>query len=206
VMGGRAIMKVLMLKWDEMMTRLDARGDTLIEVTIALAILGFVLLGSTAIGAAAFRTGQTARERTQVAEVAQEQMEALRSFRDNHTWNEFRHGNGGSYQGIDNVLGTACQWDGSRRCFHMELKSTGANTEWVPVTGPLTQATPGNNLTVPGSVVEIATTTTAASECGYDFLLHYQFLPLGGGANATNQITTRLVNLKYDPSGGSPCL
>src|SRR6266702_3861781 len=99
------------------------RGDTLIEVTFALAILGTVLLGSTAIAAAAFRTGQTARERTQVAEVAQQQMEALRSFRDNHTWAEFEGGSScgsaGGYCGVNQVLTTNCSYNPALRCFHM---------------------------------------------------------------------------------------
>jgi Tfp pilus assembly protein PilV len=189
-----------MLRWKRYNLRLGTRGDTLIEVTLALAILGFVLLSATAIGATAFRTGQTARERTQVAGAAQEQLEALRSFRDNHSWAEFRTGKSGAFQGIDQVLGAACQWDATKHCFHMVLANTTAGTtEWVPQSG----ATTAN---VPTSVIEISTSTTAASQCGYDFLLHYQFQPLGGGTNATNQIATRLVNLKYDPGvGGAVC-
>src|ERR1041384_7189661 len=99
-MMGRGIVKILMLG-RRLPIVAGQRGDTLIEVTFALAILGFVLLGSTAIATTAFRTGQTARERTQVSTAAQQQMEALRSFRDNHPWSEFRVGNGGTYQGID---------------------------------------------------------------------------------------------------------
>src|ERR1039458_6429789 len=98
--GSRVILNILMLKWNLRRILGREHGDTLIEVTIALSILSFVLLGSTALAVTAFRMGQTARERTQVAEVAQEQMEALRSFRDNHTWAEFQ-GGGPGYQGID---------------------------------------------------------------------------------------------------------
>lgn len=192
-------LKVLMLKNRFQGLRLQ-RGDTLIEVTFALAILGFVLLGSTAIAAAAFRTGQTARERTQVSTAAQGQMEALRSFRDNHTWSEFRVGNGGTYQGIDQVLTTNCAYNAARRCFYMELRDTGGGTkEWVPRAGHV-------GASVPTSVLEISTTTPNAQRaCGYDFELHYSFEPLGGGQLARNQIATRLVNLKYDPAGAPLC-
>jgi prepilin-type N-terminal cleavage/methylation domain-containing protein len=177
------------------------RGDTLIEVTIALAILGFVLLGATAIAAMAFRTGQTARERTQVAATAQEQLEALRSFRDNHTWGEFRTGKNcgasGGFCGVDQVLGTVCTSDASKRCFHMVLANTAAGTtEWVPQTGPGTS-------NVPTSVVEISTATSVTSQCAYDFLLFYQFQPVGGGTRAKNEIATRLANLRLDSSAGS---
>ncbi len=177
------------------------RGDTLIEVTFALAILGFVLMSSTAIAATAFRTGQLARERTQVATDAQEQLEALRSFRDNHSWAEFRAGRNcgmpGGYCGIDQVLGTACVTDATKQCLHMELAATGAGTtEWVPRPGMVAGS-------VPTSVIEVTTATTVASQCGYDFVLFYSFSPLGGGAKAANRIATRLVNLRYDAAGGA---
>jgi Tfp pilus assembly protein PilV len=185
------------------------RGDTLIEVTFALAILGFVLLGSTAIAAAAFRMGQTARERTQVAEAAQGQLEALRSFRDNHTWPEFRGGKNcgaaGGFCGIDQVIGSPCSFDATQQCFHMVEVSTAGGTsvcsaascEWVPAVGSM-------SANVPTSVIEITPNTPNSQRgCGYDFLLHYSFTPLGGGT-ATNQITTRLVNLKYDPGIAPP--
>jgi hypothetical protein len=167
---------------------------------MALAILSFVLLGSTAIAAVAFRTGQTARERTQIAEAAQEQMEALRSFRDNHTWAEFRQGSAGLYSGIDDMVGTTCQYDSTKRCFHMALGNAGNGTnDWVPVTGATTAV-------VPTSVIEISTSTANSKrQCGYDFELHYSFTPLGGSTNgARNQIVTRLANLKYDPGAASP--
>jgi hypothetical protein len=162
-----------------------------------LAILGFALLGSTAIAAAAFRTGQTARERTQVVEVAQDQMEALRNFRDNHTWTEFRQGASPSYQGVDNAPITQCTFDSTRTCFHMNI------TTGVPVTGALTPTTPGYGLQVPTSTIEITSATPAVQRtCAYDFELHYSFTPLGGGTKAVNHISTRLANLKYDPGVG----
>jgi prepilin-type N-terminal cleavage/methylation domain-containing protein len=190
-----------MLRWNNVVAKRSERGDTLIEVTLALAILGMVLLGSTAIAATAFRTGQTARERTQIAAVAQSQLEALRSFRDNHTWAEFQTGrscgSAGGYCGINQVQTTACSFDASRRCFFMELRNTTAGTtEWVPRPG-------STNANVPTSVVEISTNTPGSQQtCGYDFLLTYSFEPLGGGTRASNRVFTRLANLKYDPNGG----
>jgi Tfp pilus assembly protein PilV len=196
VRSVRAILKILMLRrW----VQRSERGDTLIEVTFALAILGFVLLGSTAIAAAAFRTGQTARERTQVVQVAQDQMEALRTFRDNHTWAEFRQGVSPAFQGVDNAPATACTFNAARTCFHMNL------TTGVPVTGAMTSTSPGTNLTVPTAIIEITTVTPGSQRaCAYDFELHYSFTPLGGGTKAVNHITTRLSNLKYDPGAGAP--
>jgi Tfp pilus assembly protein PilV len=177
------------------------RGDTLIEVTFALAILGFVLLGSTAIAATAFRTGQTARERTEISQAAQEQLEALRSFRDNHTWAEFRSGSTPLYQGVDGASSSSnCVFDATKKCFHMELASTTAGTtEWVPVAGASTASN------VPTSNLEITINTAAPDRnCGYQFDLEYSFEPVGSVQPATNHITTRLANLKYEvPAGGS---
>jgi type II secretory pathway pseudopilin PulG len=57
-------------------------GDTLIEVTVALAILATVLSSGYALINLSSRVGQTAKERTQAIDYAQEQAEALRSYRD----------------------------------------------------------------------------------------------------------------------------
>jgi type II secretory pathway pseudopilin PulG len=180
-----------MLNWKS--SRLEREdGDTLIEVTFALAILGSVILSCTALMTSAFKTGQTARERTQVSEVAQEQLEALRSFRDNHTWTDFQNGSAG-FSGINTVAAG----------FHMELKNTGLGNEWVPVLGALTSG--GSSvLQVPTSQILI-NTTTGTSACGYNFLLKYNFAPIGSNNvnDAHGQIQTELVNLKF--SGGSPC-
>jgi Tfp pilus assembly protein PilV len=176
------------------------RGDTLIEVTFALAILGSVLLGSTAIAAAAFRTGQTARERTQVAEVAQQQMEALRSFRDAHTWNEFRFGEAcgtGGYCGVENQTKYQCSFDSTKNdCFSMSIPV--GKTEWYPTNVVASSS-------VPTSAVEIRVLDATRAACNYDFEVHYSFTPIGGTDKAENQITTRLTNLKYNGVSGG-CL
>jgi Tfp pilus assembly protein PilV len=181
------------------------RGDTLVEVVIALAILAFVLIGATAVATGAFRTGQTARERTEISNEAQRQMEALRSFRDNHSWDEFRAGATPTYYGVDTVPMTACTFDPTKHCFHMERQTIGLNTEFVPVTG-------STNGSVATSVIEIwadnSAAAVAARPCNYDFELHYSFETLGGGVPAQNHIRTRLANLKYVPPalGPATCL
>lgn len=73
------------------MRHLDQRGDTLVEVMIATAILTVVLAASYNIAGAVFRLGQSAKERTQAANLIQEQAEALRSFRDSRSWAQFTH-------------------------------------------------------------------------------------------------------------------
>jgi len=170
-------------------------GDTLIEVTIALSILSFVLLSSTAVVTLAFRTGQTARERTVIAEAAQQQMEALRSFRDNTTdWSTFK-------ANIDPVANS----------FHMQLVTVGGSTEWVPTAGALDAsnlAAAGRNSAdwVPTATMSLATATPLGptQDCGFDFSLDYQFTMIGTTNLATNEIKTRLTNLHYVPPVGGP--
>jgi len=170
----------------------NSRGDTLVEVTFALAILGAVLIGSTVVTTSAFRTGQTAKERTEVASVAQGQVEALRSFRDNHTWTDFRVGTM-SFPGIDNAPAVSCTLNSlGQRCFHMVLATAAVITQWVLQSG-------AGTANVPGSVIEIYTPTAAVSKpCGYDFILKYQFTTLGGGI-ASNRIATKVSNLRFNP-------
>jgi hypothetical protein len=186
----------------------NERGDTLIEVVFALAILTFVLLGSTLLTTEAFRLGQTARERTTVSDAAQQQMEALRSFRDNHTWDEFVNGQNcgglGGYCGVESPQsqGLACQY--TTPCFHMvNVADAFAAKEWVPAPGDVAAA-------VPTSEIEINTQTPVnAQACGFDFTLHYSFVPLGGSAALPdyNVLQTRLVNLTYTPPplGAATC-
>lgn len=58
----------------------DRRGDTLIEVVFALAILAIILTVMTTAAVGAWRTSRLAGERTQAAAYAQEQAEALKAF------------------------------------------------------------------------------------------------------------------------------
>ncbi len=87
-----------MRQWLDLRTILrNQRGDTLVEITIALAILSFVLLSSFNLASFSFRLGQMAKERTQGVQLAQEQAEALRNFRDNSSWANFNSGAVGTF-------------------------------------------------------------------------------------------------------------
>ena len=71
--------------------KLNQRGETLIEVTIALIIIGLVLLSAYVLTTRAFQLGQSAKERSQAAQLLQKQAEGLRSIRDqSSTWDAFR--------------------------------------------------------------------------------------------------------------------
>lgn len=77
---------MLVLLQNRWLSQRKERGDTLVEVTIALAILASVLASSFALADLAFRVGQTSKERTQAVNFIQEQAEALHNYRDNKHW------------------------------------------------------------------------------------------------------------------------
>ncbi len=61
----------------------NSKGDTLIEVTLALAILAMVLVSTYAVATRAYKLGQEAQIRRQVSALMVEQAEHLRNLRDN---------------------------------------------------------------------------------------------------------------------------
>lgn len=182
------------------MRYMGQRGDTLIEVTFALTILASVLIGATAIALGAFRTGELAKERTQVSQDAQLQAEALRTFRDNHTWDEFRFGLGPTTPGVENVGTHTCHFDSTQRCFHMTVEGT-TGREWYPQQDVYDPSL-ASSVYVPTSFVEIRILPSAAPHtCSITFSVDYWFTPQGSQPEQRNHITTQLANLKPTPGG-----
>ena len=58
----------------------NQRGDTLVEVTLAVAILAMVLASAYAVIARAAKIGQSAKERSQAVALVQQQAEIIQSF------------------------------------------------------------------------------------------------------------------------------
>lgn len=178
-------------------------GDTLIEVTMALSILSMVLISSTVIAAQAFRMGQTARERTAVSAAAQGQIESVRSFRDNSTWDVFLKGEAGAtpYNGVTNAGNSGPNCKVVLPCFHME--GDGSKPTFRPmgdrIAGP-----------VPTSFLETSVKgPTTASPNTVEVTVNYYFEGLGGG-NFAGHITTTFTNLQYSavpppPPPAPPC-
>ncbi len=119
----------------------NQRGDTLIEITIALAILSSVLLSAYVVANRAYLVGLTASERARQASLGQRQAELLTFFRDSHTWAQFLDGVKGAappgYEGINTRKPNHCNFDKATgkytsQCFHMETK----NGILQPQTGP----------------------------------------------------------------------
>lgn len=193
-----------------MRLRLGQRGDTLIEVTIALAILTFVLTGAFVTAHAAYVEGQTAKERSMLTDIAQQQGEALESFRDSHTWQEFVYGSTGShnpsctnnsmtvYCGVIDRHDVDCdQLDpGIQPCFHMELKKLTINgvtvQQWVPIPG-------GQGTGYSTSHYQITSGTNDPGQgtpLSYTFIIHNSEVPIGQVDRAQgHQVALKLVDL-----------
>jgi hypothetical protein len=158
------------------------------------------LISSTTVAIQAHKMGQTAREHTEISMAAQAQMEAVRAFRDNISWQKFLNGNismdeadGGpsqfteAYQGLLLKNSTGCKV--TSPCLHMA--KTGQPT-FVPqpgsMDGPLST-----------SYIEIAATPEpGASPNNVEIKVNYGFEVLGGG-KYNGHIVTNFTNLQAGP-------
>ncbi len=169
--------------------KLNQRGDTLVEVTMALAILALVLTGAFVMANKAFRLGQDAKERSQIVGDAQQQAEALQSFRDSHKWSEFTTGN--SAIGLPGINVRAATGGCIQPCFHMVQQTVGGLNQWVPAAGPGTDSGLIGGL----GYIRIMATAVAGSPAAFDFTVQYGIPARDGGPDLTSAIRLRLTNL-----------
>ncbi|MCA9342582.1 hypothetical protein KC950_01020 [Candidatus Saccharibacteria bacterium] len=78
----------------------NIRGDTIVEVMIALAVLGFIIVGAYSIASRSLNATRIAQERGEATKIAEGQLEAIRDyFRTDRTKDEIKHD---GYLGIAN--------------------------------------------------------------------------------------------------------
>lgn len=191
------------------MKRFWQRGDTLIEVTIALAILSSVLISAFVIANRAFQAGLTASERSQQLALAQRQAELLTNFRDSHTWDEFLNGVGGAsgYNGINVRNPKSCNKDalGVPRvaCFHMvapDPKAVPPDPVLQPYKGALGIKVGGGGSNGVISYADIRTQALGPDPNIITFVIAYgtdafSSDPTGKGVRNTGQIYLTLSNV-----------
>lgn len=103
----------------------NERGDTLIEVIIATVIIGTILLSAYTLSTKAFQVGQSAKERTQAAQLMQRQAEGIRALRDNAaSWDAF-------YAQINSIDRTGFHVTGASRQWQL-VNNTDADNFWQP--------------------------------------------------------------------------
>lgn len=165
------------------------KGDTLVEVSIALAILSLVLASSFATASAAFRLGQSARERTQAINYLQQQAEALHNYRDNTPW--------------PTLVGLGPGKIPTSGNFYMEPIPAGAGWQ-VKVLASGADYNPLNDDGITSSIFHITISASNAPppDSGKKllFTLRASWSSNGSGPNNTTQIDMRLV----DTSGIKP--
>ncbi len=86
---------------------LTQRGDTIVEVVIALAILASILVSTFSLIVRAYALGRAANERTQIVNLVQQQSERLRNMRDQLA--------AGAYPGVS--------WNGYNGAFKNQLRN-----------------------------------------------------------------------------------
>jgi type II secretory pathway pseudopilin PulG len=158
-----------------MNSRWRERGDTLVEVTIALAILSAVILSAFVVANRAYFVGRNANEKERDVAYAQLQAEALTSFRDSHTWDEFLNGGtdaNGSFKGINVAFQpTGNCTSANVYCFHME--QTAPNKPWYPRWGPKRTPVIANAVGLSSVTINIGQTPIPSSATSVDFILFY---------------------------------
>lgn len=158
-------------------SHLDQRGDTLVEVTIALAIMAAVLTSAFLLAEKSIQIGRIAKERTLMVAAAQQQAEALTAYRDRFGWASF----------VANVRGsltTICS--SSRRCFTIAPANS---------TVSALSAGEGSVGTVPTSKLYITTDINSPTAPNpVTFTISYSAEPPGGGALMSSEVILQLGN------------
>ncbi len=162
--------------------RLNQKGDTLVEVTIALAILSMVLVSSFSLAGSAYRLGSSAKERSQAANGIQRQAEGLRNYRDSHNWTDFR-----------NAI-TGAPVFGFNQEFHMAIVSN----RWNLSTSPARKLTDGI------FTYFIMARDINPDKIQFDIRAEWEEAGRNGVVINSTTITTYLVNLDGMGPGGPP--
>jgi len=155
--------------------RVNQRGETLVEVVMALGILSLVLVSSYALATGTFRLGRGAGERTQAVNYLQEQAEALRVYRNSVDWNPTFMNAMASYNpALDKTF-----------CMHQEAG------KWVPTE---TDCLRGNiKIAITAQPVNVGTIVNQQ----YEFKLVATWKTAAVENNVS--LTTKLANQGYTP-------
>jgi Tfp pilus assembly protein PilV len=153
---------------------INDRGDTLIEVTIALAIMAAVLTTSFLLSEKSIQLGVIAKERTLMVSAAQQQAETLTASRDRVGWASF-------VNNIRSSLGTSSCRVGGQQCFHVDASNLRLINNTVALSA------------VPTSQIYITTNTVLSPTPNLiTFIINYVADAPGSGPQSSSQIILEL--------------
>lgn len=184
------------------MARSNQRGDTLVEVLMAIVVLSIVIVGAITMMSRGLKASQIAVEHTQVRMQINSQLEMLRYLRDSYItdpsstpgqrWTSL-FGGTPTYANAtnSNYNDSACAVTGGKTGFY--LTQSGANVtinQFNPTIQPATYARPGQGLWM-----EI-TRSTGISPAYVDILVRACWSGIGDSADQQSVTAIRL----YDPA------
>ncbi len=148
-------------------------GDTLIEVVIATIIIGTILFTAYQLGSRAFALGQSARERSQAAQIIQSQAEGLRALRDGLGWVTF-----------------SSRVPAQNQTFHLNQGSGTwrfeGGADWDPALG---------DTSLPAGLYQLSVEPTNPQGANpRTFTISVKWVPFGGGPEETSTLYLHLSN------------
>jgi Tfp pilus assembly protein PilV len=175
-------------------------GDTLVEVTIALALLASILVTSFVLATRAYRSTLDARERVQAVNLLQEQAEAIHYLRDNNN-NPWLNPASGFYAQIA-AAGGSIPTSGASNAFHV-FKDPSKSGNWTLKNGACDPATAGAGdpcANLPFTLAIYARDSSAtlgpATNTKIEFHFTAQWTSVASaGVMNTTELYTDLVNL-----------
>ena len=154
------------------------RGDTLIEVAIALTIMSAVLISAFLLATKSAQIGRIAKERTMMVSAAQEQAELLTAYRDRLSWPTF----------VNSIKGSSgCTLVDGTKCFSFDVNSVApslATSGMKSVDGVAT-----SKLYITSNI------NTTPTPNPVEFIIHYSAESPGGDPEMKSQIDLRLGDI-----------
>ena len=180
----------------------NQRGDTLVEVLMAIVVLSMVIVGAVTVMTRGLKASQLAVEHTQVRMQINSQMEMLRYLRDSYATDPTSAG-GQRWSGLftgsplyasataSTYSDTVCGVSPGKTGFYLTQSAGNVTvTQFNPVTQPATSAIPGQGLWIE------MTRSTGISPAYVDIMIKACWSGIG---DSTDQRSVTAIRL-YDPA------
>lgn len=165
-------------------------GDTLVEVTFALALLSAVLASAFTVANLTQRIVAAAKERTFAIGLAQEQAEALHAYRDKDLSSAGQPSIGSAF----GYTPLQCTVLGSTPIYHMEPGAT--NSGWIPKVNPINKNTLYTVQFTACPMNTLLNQVVGVHPYEYEFTITVKWISNIPGPPHTATVVTRLADLQ----------